>query len=356
MGIPLGDIVQKRPTSAADWHGQWVAFDAWNVLYQFVSSIRGPDGKPLTNARGEVTSHLNGILARCAVLVEAGVKPVWVFDGPPHPLKSETLAARSARKEQAEADYQEAIAAGDLERARTKAQQTTRMTPPMIDSAKALLTSLGIPVVEAPGEGEAQCAAMAARGDVAAVASQDFDTILFGTPVLVRNLTVSGRRKLPGKQVWVNVEPERIDVADSLDAAGVSRDQLIDAAMLIGTDFCPGVKGIGAKKALALVKKHNGLDALLERLADRPESADPAVERAILEQHEALAERDAVRALFRDPPATRDYELTMAAPDGDAVRRLLVGEHGFQESRVDAALARFEAARGKQAQQSLFDF
>ncbi len=356
VGIPLGDILDKQPTSAAEWRGRWVAFDAWNVLYQFVASIRGPDGKPLTNARGEVTSHLNGVLTRCASLLEAGVKPVWVFDGKPHPLKMETLAARTARKDQAQIDYEAALAAGDMEKARTKAQQTSRMTSPMIDSAKSLLSALGIPVVEAPGEGEAQCAAMAARGDVAAVASQDFDTVLFGAPILLRNLTVSGRRKLPGKQVWVDVAPERIDAEASLAALDLSRDELIDAALLVGTDFCPGIKGIGAKKAVALIRKNGGLEPLLERLAENPDSADSAVERAILEQHEALVERDAVRALFREPDVTADYELAMGVPEAKAVHRLLVDENGFSAGRVDAVLERLGQARGARSQQSLFDF
>lgn len=355
MGIDLGDVVVKRPTSVAAWKGRRVAFDAWNILYQFLSAIRQPDGTPLKDRQGRVTSHLAGILYRMGNLVEAGVKPVWVFDGEPHPLKRETLAARSARRSQAEEDYASAIEAGDMETARSKAQQTSRMTPDMAAQAMALLRALGIPVVEAPGEGEAQAAWMCQEGRVDAVVSQDFDALLFGAPLVVRNLTITGRRKLPGKQVWVDVTPEEILLADSLAGLELDREGLVDVALLVGTDFHPGVKGIGAKKAVALVKKHGGLEPLLERLAADPDSAATAVERAILEQHEALAERDTVRRLFLEPRHV-DVEVSGGGPDGDAVRALMVEEHGFSAERVEASLKRFGAAQAKAAQTGLFDF
>ena len=266
MGIDLGDVVIKQPTTLPALAGQTVAFDAWNILYQFLSNIRQPDGTPLKDAQGRTTSHLAGCLYRTANLVEAGIKPVFVFDGEPHPLKRETLAARSARRDQAQSDYEEALAAGDEAKAFSKAQQTSRMTSDMAQEAKDLLGMLGIPVVEAPGEGEAQAAWMCQEGLVDAACSQDFDALLFGAPRMLRHLTATGRRKLPGKQVWVDVAPESIDLASSLGALGLTRDQLIDVALLVGTDFHPGIKGIGAKKAIQLIQKEGDLESLLERL------------------------------------------------------------------------------------------
>ncbi|MCA1819849.1 MAG: hypothetical protein LC620_07365, partial [Halobacteriales archaeon] len=195
VGIDLGDIVVRRPRTLADFSGRRLAFDAWNILYQFLSSIRGPDGTPLADAEGRTTSHLAGLLTRTGNLVEAGVRPIFVFDGKPHRLKSETLSQRSARKEkaQAEHDADPAIAAAKaalatattpqerkharmehapgLEAAKTKAQQTSRLTPPMVETAVELLDALGIPTLQAPSEGEAQGAWMAQQGIVDAPSS-----------------------------------------------------------------------------------------------------------------------------------------------------------------------------------------
>lgn len=359
MGIDLGDIVVKRPSDMGAFQGRRIAFDAWNILYQFLSAIRQGDGTPLRDAQGRTTSHLAGILNRMANVVAAGVRPVWVFDGEPHPLKRETLMGRTLRRDQAETDYAAAVEAGDMERARSKAQQTSRMTPEMATQAQALLRALGIPVVQAPRDGEAQAAWMCQEGLVDAVCSQDFDALLYGTPLLVRNLTVTGRRKQPGRQVWSQVHPETIGLQESLEALGMGREALVDVALLVGTDFHPGVKGIGAKKAVQLVKKAGGLEPLLERLAGDPGSADSAVERAIVEQHEALAERDTVRRIFLQPEHTADgidaADITPSRPDAAAVRALLVDEHGFLPERVDTALVKFGAA-AKPSQQSLFDF
>jgi flap endonuclease-1 len=239
---------------------------------------------------------------------------------------------------------------------RTKAQQTSRLTVPMVEQATDLLRGLGVPVLQAPGEGEAQAAWMCQQGLVAAACSQDYDSLLFGAPRLVRNLSVVGRRKLPGKQVWVDAQPEEIGLQASLDAAGLTREQLVDIALLVGTDFHPGIQGIGPKKALALVKKEGALEPLLDRLASNPASAASAAERAILEQHEALAERDTVRRIFLGPAHAdvKPEELQMRPPDAERIRRLMVETHGFSPERVDTALERFGAARKKAGQRTLF--
>jgi flap endonuclease-1 len=370
VGIDLGDIVVRRPAAMADYAGKRIAFDAWNVLYQFLASIRAPDGTPLKDKEGRVTSHLAGTIYRTASLVEAGIKPIFVFDGAPHRLKMETLAGRAARKVEAEAARTAAEAqreaareAGDEagaeeaeERMRTKAQQTSRLTLPMVEQATTLLKALGVPVLQAPGEGEAQAAWMCQEGLVHAASSQDYDAVLFGTPRLVRNLSVVGKRKLPGKQVWVDVQPEEIGLQESLTGSGLTREQLIDVALLVGTDFHPGIDGIGPRKALALIKKEGALEPLIERLSANPASAASAAERSILEQHEALADRDEVRKIFLHPAhaPVKPEELEMRMPDAATVRHLMVETHGFAPERVDTALERFGAAKKRLGQKTLF--
>lgn len=356
MGIDLGDVVVRRPVTFQHFAGKRLAFDAWNILYQFLASIRGPDGQPLTDTEGRITSHLSGILHRTAAIVEAGIKPVFVFDGSPHRLKGDTLATRAARKVEAQAAYDEAIAAGDLETARTKAQQTSRLTPPMVADAQQLLRHLGIPVLQAPGEGEAQASWMTSQGLVAGTVSQDFDCLLFGTPTLVRHLATGGRRKMPGKQVWVDIEPEEIPLAASLDALGLTRAQLVDAALLVGTDFHPGIHGIGAKKAIALVRKDGSLESLLARLGRDPASATSAAERAVLAGMDNLAQREEVRRIFLEPDHAEVPEgaLAVQPPDAAAVRAFMVERHGFSPDRVDTALQRYVAARTRQSQRTLY--
>ncbi|MBO4798585.1 MAG: flap structure-specific endonuclease, partial [Candidatus Methanomethylophilaceae archaeon] len=189
MGVNLSPVVSAEEISLESLRGKKIAVDAYNTIFQFLSIIRQPDGKPLCDSEGNVTSHLSGLLYRTANLIEAGIEPVFVFDGKPSELKAGTISGRIERRLKAETEYEKALAEGDLEKAFSKAQQTSRITPEILESSKKLLDLLGIPVVQAPSDGEAQAAYMCSRGSVYAAASQDYDSILFGAPLLVRNLT-----------------------------------------------------------------------------------------------------------------------------------------------------------------------
>ena len=249
MGVNLSGIVPVENLSLEDLSGKAVAIDAYNAIYQFLSTIRGPDGTPLKDASGRVTSHLAGLLYRNVNLLEAGIKPIYVFDGVPHELKSQTLAERSERRSKAQQEWEEAITEGDIERARCKATQSSRMTNEIAESSRILLTYLGIPIVQAPEEGEAQAAYMASTGQVWAASSQDFDSLLFGAPRLVRNLNITGRRKMPGSKVYRDISIELIELSKVLEANGLrSREQLIDLAILMGTDYNQGIRGSARRK------------------------------------------------------------------------------------------------------------
>src|SRR3989449_993787 len=278
MGINLADIVTSEPRTLEDFSGKVLAIDAFNTLYQFLAIIRQPDGTPLMDHEGRVTSHLSGIIYRASNFVAAGIKPAFVFDGEPPRLKARTIVARGEIKRRAEREWREAVEIGDLATARTKAMQTSRLTGEMVDQSKRLLDLLGIPWIQAPAEGEAQASAMARTGVAYAAASQDFDSLLCGSPRLVKNLAITGRRKLPRKEVYVEVQPEEISLEATLRNLGITREQLVDMGLLIGTDFNEGVKGIGPKKALALIKKHESLEPALEELHVDIESKEEAGE------------------------------------------------------------------------------
>lgn len=341
MGVDLGDLCVKQPLQLKDLSGKTVAIDAFNTIHQFLASIRSADGSPLMDEDGRVTSHLVGLFNRTANLVEAGVVPIYVFDGAPHPLKRATTDERRRIKEKAKQDYEAALAAGDLELARRKAQQTGHLTTDMVAQAKRLLDLLGLPHVAAPSEGEAEASFLAQRGLAYACGSQDFDALLFGAPRLVRNLAVTGRRRLPGRSAWVDVEPESIGLGETLEALRLSREQLVDVALLVGTDYNPGVSGIGPKTAVELVREHRTLDDLLEKC----ETEEGHAWKKLREGQEGLGEFETVRNLFLKPDVAPVGDLKVGRLDEKGVASMLVGEHRFSEDRVRSGLQRYRESK-----------
>jgi len=322
MGVDIGEIVLKERVILEQLKGYSVAIDGFNTLYQFLASIRQPDGTPLMDLSGRVTSHLSGLFYRTIRLLEVGIKPMYVFDGKPPAIKSRELEERRRRKEAAAAEARELEAEGEVEKAKIKKKQTLRLTDEMIAEAKQLLDAMGIPYTVAPEEGEAEAAYLAKRGRVRASASQDYDSLLFGSPLLIRNLSISGRRKLPGKDIYTEIQPERIELKQTLEFLGINREQLVVVGLLVGTDYNDGVKGIGPKKALKLVK-------------------EIPVEKIL--KNYGLPED--VFHYFLNPPV-EDFEPRWREPDREAVIRLLVHEHDFSEERVRRALERMHRARG----------
>lgn len=323
MGVQFGDLVEPRKISLDELKGRSVAFDGHNILYQFLAIIRGQAGEPLKDSQGYITSHLSGLIYRNSNLMEAGVRVVYCFDGKPHEYKRQTLEARNEVRIAAKQKYEKAVEEGDKEGARRWGQQSVTASTNIVGEAKKLLTLMGIPWIQAPGEGEAQAAYMALKGSVWASSSQDFDSILFGAPRLVRNLSISGRRKLPRKNVYIKVEPEIYEYNKLLGELGLTREQLIDVGILIGTDYNPdGIRGIGPKTAIKLIKKHGNLEAVLPELPNK-DFPHPIEE---------------IRALFLKPDVTDDYMLDWGKPDTAGILAYLCGEHNFSREKVLAAI------------------
>lgn len=333
MGVALRDIIAdyKKPVGFESLAGT-AAVDANNALYQFLSIIRQPDGTPLMDQRGRVTSHLSGILFRTATFLTRGLKPVFVFDGKPAALKQGTIDERRKIRSEAAEAWKDALERGDEEAAYKHAQASSRVDAAVIASAKELLHLLGIPVLDAPGEGEAQAAFMAQRGDVRYAVSQDYDTLLFGAPVLVRNLTVSGKRKIRGR--LVTVVPERMVLADVLAGLALSREQLIQIGILVGTDFNDGITGIGAKTGLKIVR--SGEFAL--KIREKAPGFDP----------------EPVMDLFLHPQVTTEYALAWKPPDCEGIRKMLCDGYDFSPERVDKALEGFSVKAGQKTLQDWF--
>jgi flap endonuclease-1 len=323
MGVLLTPIILKETVALRSLAGRRLAVDAHGELYQFLALIRQRDGVPLMDPTGRVTSHLVGLFFRTTRLVgELGLELVFVFDGPPPALKRAEIDKRRRTRERYEAETTAARAAGDLARAYSKATMTSRLTREMVAEARELLRLLGIPTIDAPGEGEAQAAFMAARGDAWAAASKDYDSLLFGAPRLLRFLTLSGKEFLPSTSSFRPITPELIVTESLLAVHGISREQLVDLAILVGTDFNAGIKGIGPKKGLDLVRRHGSIDAMPDELRVQvPEYAD-------------------VRRIYLDPTVTSGYAVRFGEPDELGIVRFLCEERAFGRERVTAALAR----------------
>ncbi|MCE5296372.1 MAG: flap endonuclease-1 [Euryarchaeota archaeon] len=341
MGVNLTDLVKFHEMEPGQLKGRTVAIDAYNAIYQFLSVIRQPDGTPLKDSRGRVTSHLAGLLNRNANLIEMGMVPVYVFDGKPSRLKMATIIERTERRARAQQEWKVAVTAGDLEVAYTKATQSTKITNEIVESSRVLLVMLGIPIVQAPSEGEAQAAYMAMKGDAWAASSQDFDSLLFGAPRLLRNLTMSGRRKMPGRNEYRDVKMEMVELPEVLIGLEMTREQLIDLCILMGTDFNEGIRGIGPKKGLKLIKEHGNLKG------------------AIASLQKEMPEYEQVRDLFLKFEHTDDYSLELQRPEREKVMELLVKEHDFSEQRVVNALDKMfkvpeKPAKGSQLSLDMF--
>lgn len=320
MGLPFRDLVTSQEVPWEELAGRSVAVDGYNALYQFLATIRQSDGRLFTDTEGRVTSHLVGLLYRTTSLLAEGVRPVWVFDGAPPALKAGTLSSRFRVKEKAEADWKEALAAGDMVTARRKAAATSRLSREMVEEARRLLTALGVPSLQAPSEGEAQAAFMAAKGQVWASASEDYDGLLFGAPRLVRGLSARPRK---GERTAAQV----IDREKLLSALGVNGDELILIGILVGTDYNDGAPGYGPKRALKLAQEHLGWEASLRKAGLEVASVEPVAE------------------LFRRPAVEEVPTPVFGVPDEEAVRRLLVDGHGFSDDRVAAAVHRAQKVR-----------
>ncbi len=329
MGADIGELLERDEVELEYFSGKVIAIDAFNMLYQFLATIRQPDGTPLKDSKGRITSHLSGLLYRVSNMVEAGIKPIFVFDGEPPEFKKAEIEERQRRRIEAEEKWIKAVQAGE-EYAKRYAQATARVDEYIVETSKELLRYMGIPVVQAPSEGEAQAAYMVLRGDADYTVSQDYDSLLFGSPRLARNIAITGKRKLPGKNVYVEIKPEVIELEKNLNKLGISREQLIDIAILIGTDYNEGVKGIGIKKAYRYIKTYGNIFKALKALRVDIENVEE------------------IREFFLNPPVTDEYEIKFKDPNEEKIIEFLCEEHDFSRERVEKAVEKLKISKTTQ--------
>ncbi len=318
MGIKFGDLVVKKPISFEELNGKRVGLDASNVLFQFLSSIRSIEGEPLMDKQGNVTSHLVGIFSRFTNLMEKGIKFVVCFDGAAPILKAQTQEERRMRRLEAEEKLKKAKEDEDYELALKYSKQTARLNEDIIKESKLLFQYLGIPIIQAPSEAEAQASYLNRINALDYTASSDMDCLVYGAPKLLVNLTLSKRRKLGGK--IIKIEPEVIALNEFLKSLEINQEQLLIMAILIGTDFNEGIKGIGPKKALKLVKENKDYGKMFKVL-------------------NAGFDWKEVRDVFLKMPVEKNIKLDFNNKiQEDKIRELLVEQHDFGLERVEKTL------------------
>jgi flap endonuclease-1 len=337
MGVNLGNIIVKKEIDFSYLKNKKVAVDAFNCLYQFLASIRGADGTPLKDSNGNITSHLQGLFSRSLNLMSKGIKLVYVFDGEPPELKYSEIKSRVERKEEAVKKYKEAIDSEDIENMYKYSKQSLRLTKEMVEESKKLIEALGLPFIQAPSEADYQMTYMCQNGDVDFIASTDYDGLLLGAPKLVRNLTLSQKRKVPGGK-YVTTFLELITLNDVLKELNINQDQLIALGILIGTDYDPsGVKGIGPKKALALVKKHRGVEEIFNEV-------------------ECDFDWKEIYKLFKDPIVSKKYKLEWDSLDIKKIKDILVDRHEFNEERIMGLIEKYKEENKDLDQKGLCEF
>jgi len=319
LGVMLTPILKREHTSLKALKGMSFAIDASIEIHQFLALVRKRDGSLFTDSQGRVTSHLIGLLTRTSRLIaDFDMKPVFVFDGKPNPLKKRTIEMRREARKKAEVEYVEAVSKKDYAKAWSKAVMTGRVTGSVLDDSKHLLTLMGIPWLEALEDAEAQASYMAARDDVRAVGSKDYDCLLYGAPILARYLTLTGREWLPAQRRSRPLIPELIKLSENLTLLGITREQLVDLAILVGTDFNQGVKGIGPKKALKLVHDYGSIEQMPDEIRSK-----------------LTEDLNSVRQVFLKPRVLEKYILKRSPPDRDGLVKFLSEERGFNKERVE---------------------
>lgn len=320
------------------YFGRKIAIDASMSIYQFLIVVGRIGTEMLTNEAGEVTSHLQGMFTRTIRLLEAGMKPVYVFDGKPPDLKKQELAKRYSKRADATEDLADAVEAGNKEDIEKFSKRTVKVTKQHNDDCKRLLKLMGVPVVEAPSEAEAQCAALCKSGQVYAVASEDMDSLTFGAPRFLRHLMDPSSRKIPVME---------FEVAKILEELNLTMDQFIDLCILSGCDYCDSIRGIGGQTALKLIRQHGSIETILEN-----------INRERYQIPEDWPYQEA-RRLFKEPEVFTDeeqLEIKWSAPDEEGLINFLVNENGFNSDRITKAIEKIKVAKNKSSQGRLESF
>jgi len=312
----LRDLAAIEDVPFAELQGSVVAVDAHNWLYRYLTTtVKWTSDDVYTTGDGEEVANLVGVVQGLPKFFEHDLTPVFVFDGAVTDLKDDEVKQRREQREAAEQRLDEARERGDELAVARLESRTQRLTETIIKTTRELLELLDVPVVDAPAEGEAQAAVMARRGDVDYAGTEDYDALLFGAPLTLRQLTSKG-------------DPELMDLDATLAEHDLTWEQLIDVAILCGTDFNDGVSGYGPKTSVTAVKEHGDLWGVIEAEGVQVENADR------------------IRQLFRDPPVVETPALDLdISPDVSAAREYVTETWEVDPGEVKRGFERIEQSQ-----------
>ncbi len=343
MGIALKDLISGSEVELKSLANKVICIDTSMLLYQFLTTIRQSDGGYFTDEKGGVTSHLIGINSRITKLIQYGIKLIFVFDGKAPELKKQEQERRRELKKEAEVKYKVALEKKDFAEMKKYASRSVRLTNEIINETKELIDAFGIPIVQAPSEAEAQASHIVKKGEAFAVATQDADALMFGCPKIIKNLSLVGKHKRANKLEYQTYKPEIVELGEVLNSMGIDHEQLILLSILVGTDFNPGgIKGIGPKNALKIVKEYKTKEKLVEFVKK--------------EKEEINFNFDDVYETVKNIPVTDDYNLEWKKVDGDKIKQILIEQHDFSEERVEKTLLALKEYSETKKQKSLDSF
>jgi len=322
MGLQIGDIIVKKEIQFSDLKAKTIFVDAFNAIYQFLTTIRQPDGTPLKDSNGNITSHLSGLFYRNLKLITEGMKLVYVFDGEAPDLKGKTKEKRLQARKLAKEKYEKAVSEEDVEAMGKYARSEVHLDEKKIKESKELLEAMGIAVVQAPGEGEAQASYLVEQGLGYAVASQDYDCLMFKTPLLIQNLSMSRKRKTISG--YREVFPQIIKLDEVLKGLEINQEQLICLGILCGTDYNPGgVKGIGPKKSLKIVREFKTKEKIFN-----------VIGKDKYEKYEINFVWEDIYNEIAEPNVKKDVKIEFPKVDKDKIKEVLL-KYEFSENRID---------------------
>ena len=335
MGVKLQEIIVRKQIAFQDLTGKIIAVDAPNIIMSLFNFARkNPDGTYaglILDRTQRPISHLYGLLYRINFFYSKNIFPIFCFDGRDSELKKIITKDQLNDIRFTQRWYKQALESENKELARKIALSKEYMWQNIILESKQLLSALGVPYIESPASAESQCAYLVKEKIVNFSNSQDFDSLLFGCPFLVQNLSKSLRRKVQGRWKYQKIIPQKIKLQKNLDNLGITIFQLVDIGLLIGTDYFPGIHGLGPKKALTLVRKHKNIEHVI---TSEKESYDfskltPEIIRK-------------VRRIFLFPIVNENIEeITWNPPDKSNVISQLCEAHFLDQKRVTNNFEKF---------------
>ena len=316
--------------------GKTIAVDAFNAIYQFLTTIRQLDGTPLKDSKGNVTSHLSGLFYRNMNLILQGVKLIYVFDGEAPELKIKTREIRKLAKEKAKEKYELAVKEEDVESmGKYAGRAETFLDEKKISESKELLNAMGIEIIQAPGEGEAQASHLAQQSDIYAVASQDYDCLMFKAPLLIQNLSMARRRKT--RTGYSEVFPQIIELKNVLSELEINQEQLICLGILCGTDYNPkGIKGLGPKKSLQIVREYKTKEKIFKAIETEEK----------FKKYEIEFDWKPIYDEIQNPNINKKTKIEFPKIDEKKIKEILT-RYEFSEKRIDSQLDKLEQVRNK---------